>query len=130
MSRIGPIRPSHRTRRSQLTASTALRGCYPKTDRSALSRELAPTGPFGFWLEKIFGWLLFFIESRSRQTFDPHWVRYLGNRLVSVGFRFRLNRSSRTYLAGVMPRGFFVAAPTRFLRISRGKISVKKFLCP
>jgi hypothetical protein len=26
----------------------------PKADRSAQSRELAPTGPFGFWLEKIF----------------------------------------------------------------------------
>ncbi|MBV9873652.1 MAG: hypothetical protein JO025_02890 [Verrucomicrobia bacterium] len=25
-----------------------------KADRSAQSRELAPTGPFGFWLEKIF----------------------------------------------------------------------------
>lgn len=24
----------------------------PKADRSARSRELAPTGPFGFWLEK------------------------------------------------------------------------------
>jgi hypothetical protein len=26
-----------------------------KTDRSARSRELAPTGPFGFWLEKNLG---------------------------------------------------------------------------
>jgi hypothetical protein len=25
-----------------------------KADRPAQSRELAPTGPFGFWLEKIF----------------------------------------------------------------------------
>jgi hypothetical protein len=28
------------------------------------SRELAPTGPFGFWLEKIFRWLLFLFERR------------------------------------------------------------------
>jgi hypothetical protein len=69
--------------------------CEPqKADRSAQSRELAPTGPFGFWLEKIFCWLLLFFESRSRQTFDPHWVRYLGYQLGSVGFRFRLNRYS------------------------------------
>jgi hypothetical protein len=51
---------------------------------------------------------LLFFESRSRQTFDPHWVRNLGIYLFSVGFRFRLLRSSRNVLSSRYATRFFV----------------------
>src|ERR1700745_4085139 len=78
------------------------------------SRELAPTGPFGFWLEKIFKCLLFLFESRTRQAFDPHWECYLGNHLLSVGFRFRPLRYSRNVLSRRGATRFFVPVPTPF----------------
>jgi hypothetical protein len=35
--------------------------------------------PLASGWRRFFSWLLLFFESRSRQTFDPHWVCYLGN---------------------------------------------------
>ena len=131
ISPIGPIRRNRQRCRSKAARDTAVKNAERQTlkaDRSAQSRELAPTGPFGFWLEKILGGCCYSFLSPVLDKLSIHTgfviSVFICSQLVS-GFVFFDSRE--TYLAAVMPLDFLCLCQPRFLTVSRGVISIGKF---